>query len=181
MATILTSSWFNYVLVFSNWNTRMKTLCSNFNISHSLFFTSQHMDPSQYEIDVEPNYVRITVKGKVFQLRLNAEVRCDAARAERSPATGKLIVTMPRVKKLMGLPQNYGECNQETDSNEKTKAKGPPKVERLEVRQSDWNDGLDFSRICRKRGEAEEATGERDCGSPPPLEDIDAETEQSIL
>ena len=133
------------------------------------------MDPSQYEIDVEPNYVRITVKGKVFQLRLDAEVRCGAARAERSPATGKLTVTMPRVRRLMGLPKKCGDDgDQKTASKEKTKRR-PPKIEKLEVRQSDWNDGLDFSRICRKRGEAE---GEG-CGSPPPLEDIDADTEET--
>ena len=130
------------------------------------------MDPSQYEIDVEPNFVRITVKGKVFQLRLDAEVRCGAARAERSPATGKLTVTMPRVRRLVGLPKKCDDHgDQKTASKEKTKRR-PPKIEKLEVRQSDWNDGLDFSRICRKRGEAEGA-GEG-CGSPPPLEDIDA-------
>ena len=134
------------------------------------YCTSQHMDPSQYEIDVEPNFVRITVKGKVFQLRLDAEVRCGAARAERSPATGKLIVTMPRVRRLRSFLKKCEEEKGKGDSKE-TKQR-PPKIERLEVRQSDWNDGLDFSRICRKRGEAEGA-GEG-CGSPPPLEDIDA-------
>ena len=126
------------------------------------------MDPSQYEIDVEPNYVRITVKGKVFQLRLDAEVRCDAAKAERSPVTGKLTVTMPRVRKL-SFPKKCDYGDQKTDLEKKTR-KSPPKIERLEVRQSDWNDGLDFSRICRKRGEGED----EGCGSPPPLEDIDA-------
>ena len=131
------------------------------------------MDPSKYEIDVEPNYVRVTVRGKVFQLRLDAEVRCDATRAERSPATGKLTVTMPRVKKLAGLPKM---CEEKSAS----KKKRPPKVERLEVRQSDWNDGLDFSRICRRRnGEEEEGAGEGGgCGSPPPLEEVEDETEQ---
>ena len=64
------------------------------------------MDPSQFEVDVEPNYVRITVKGKVFQLRLDSEVRCDAATAERTEATGKLTVTMPRVVRLRsGFPE----------------------------------------------------------------------------
>ena len=132
------------------------------------------MDPSKYEIDVEPNYVRVTVREKVFQLRLESEVRCDATRAERSPATGKLTVTMPRVRKLAGLPKR---CEEKSASKKK---KRPPKVERLEVRQSDWNDGLDFSRICRRRnGEEEEEAGEGGgCGSPPPLEEVDDEAEQ---
>ena len=131
------------------------------------------MDPSKYEIDVEPNYVRVTVREKVFQLRLESEVRCDATRAERSPATGKLTVTMPRVRKLAGLPKR---CEEKSAS----KKKRPPKVERLEVRQSDWNDGLDFSRICRRRnGEEEEEAGEGGgCGSPPPLEEVDDGAEQ---
>ena len=142
------------------------------------YFTSQHMDPSQYEIDVEPNYVRVTVKGKVFQLRLDAEVRCGAARAERSPATGKLTVTMPRVRRLMGLPKKCDDDgDRKTASKEKTKRRSP-KIEKLEVRQSDWNDGLDFSRICRRRGEKEEAGEGGGCGSPPPLEEVDDEAEQ---
>ena len=132
------------------------------------------MDPSKYEIDVEPNYVRVTVRGKVFQLRLESEVRCDATRAERSPATGKLTVTMPRVRKLAGLPK---KCEEKSASKKK---KRHPKVERLEVRQSDWNDGLDFSRICRRRNGEEEEGAEAGggCGSPPPLEIVDDVAEQ---
>jgi protein TilB len=50
------------------------------------------------DLVIEPRFVRVTVRGKVFQLRLEEEVRCDSAKAERSTTTGTLVVTMPRVR-----------------------------------------------------------------------------------
>lgn len=49
------------------------------------------------ECDVEPWYVRVTVRGKVLQLVLLEEVKPGQATAQRSQVTGHLIVTMPKV------------------------------------------------------------------------------------
>lgn len=49
------------------------------------------------DADVQPTYVRVTVKGKIFQLVLPEEVRPDSSYAQRSQTTGHLIVTMPKV------------------------------------------------------------------------------------
>lgn len=48
-------------------------------------------------MDVEPNYVRITVKGKIFQMALNDEVRISDATSKRSQTTGHLLITMPKL------------------------------------------------------------------------------------
>ncbi|XP_031435262.1 dynein axonemal assembly factor 11 [Clupea harengus] len=56
----------------------------------------RHMDSSLMEVDVQPTYIRVMVKGKVFQLVLSAEVKPDASSAQRSQATGHLLITMPR-------------------------------------------------------------------------------------
>lgn len=56
----------------------------------------KYLDTSQIDLDVQPTYVRATVKGKVFQLLLPEEVSPDTGKAERSKVTGWLMVTMPK-------------------------------------------------------------------------------------
>ena len=58
----------------------------------------RHLDASLVTCDVEPWYVRVTVKGKVLQLVMMEEVRPGQATAQRSQVTGHLVVTMPKVR-----------------------------------------------------------------------------------
>lgn len=55
------------------------------------------MDSSLVDVDVQPNYVRVTLKGKVLQLVLSENVKCDLSTAQRSQTTGELVVKMPKV------------------------------------------------------------------------------------
>lgn len=63
------------------------------------------------EVDVQPHYVRVTVKGKIFQMALNEEVRIEESTSQRSLTTGHLLIVMPKlnvknfliVKKTQGL------------------------------------------------------------------------------
>ncbi|XP_016385320.1 protein tilB homolog [Sinocyclocheilus rhinocerous] len=55
----------------------------------------RHMDTSLLDVDVQPTYVRVTVKGKVFQLVLPAEVTPDSSTAQRSQTTGHLLLILP--------------------------------------------------------------------------------------
>lgn len=50
------------------------------------------------DVDVQPNYVRVIVKGKIFQLALADEVRCSESRVQRSMSTGQLLIIMPKLK-----------------------------------------------------------------------------------
>ncbi|KAI5626328.1 protein tilB-like isoform X1 [Silurus asotus] len=54
----------------------------------------RHMDTSLLDVDIQPTYIRVTVKGKVFQLVLPAEVKPDSSTAKRSQTTGHLLITM---------------------------------------------------------------------------------------
>ncbi|XP_056266444.1 dynein axonemal assembly factor 11 [Pseudoliparis swirei] len=58
----------------------------------------RHMDSSLVDVDVQPTYARVTVKGKVFQMVLPAEVKPDSSTARRSQTTGHLVLTMPRAE-----------------------------------------------------------------------------------
>jgi len=57
----------------------------------------KHMDTSLVDVDVQPFYVRVTLKGKILQLRLHTEVKPDSSTAKRSQVTGHLLVTMPKI------------------------------------------------------------------------------------
>ncbi|XP_045110127.1 dynein axonemal assembly factor 11-like isoform X2 [Portunus trituberculatus] len=59
--------------------------------------TYRHLDASLVTCDVEPWYVRITVKEKVLQLVMMEEVRPGQATAQRSQVTGHLVVKMPKL------------------------------------------------------------------------------------
>eukprot|EP01105_Mastigella_eilhardi_P021195 TRINITY_DN5109_c0_g1_i1.p1 TRINITY_DN5109_c0_g1~~TRINITY_DN5109_c0_g1_i1.p1 ORF type:complete len:414 (+),score=131.93 TRINITY_DN5109_c0_g1_i1:26-1243(+) len=58
---------------------------------------SKFLDTSLIQVDCQPKYVRITAKSKVLQLNLPDEVKPDAGTAERSRATGHLLLTLPKV------------------------------------------------------------------------------------
>ncbi|XP_008563402.1 PREDICTED: protein tilB homolog, partial [Galeopterus variegatus] len=57
----------------------------------------RYMDTSLIDVDVQPTYVRVMVKGKPFQLVLPAEVKPDSSSAKRSQTTGHLVICMPKV------------------------------------------------------------------------------------
>ncbi|XP_078254647.1 dynein axonemal assembly factor 11 isoform X3 [Rhinoraja longicauda] len=59
------------------------------------------LDTSLLDIDVQPTYVRVVVKGKVFQLVLQEEVKPDSSSAKRSQTTGHLLLTMPKVQEVI--------------------------------------------------------------------------------
>nr|XP_027212240.1 protein tilB homolog [Penaeus vannamei] len=58
--------------------------------------TYKYLDASQVQCDVEPWYVRVSIRGKVLQLVLLEEVRPGQSTAQRSQVTGHLLVTMPK-------------------------------------------------------------------------------------
>ena len=56
----------------------------------------RQLDSSLIEADVQPTLVRLLIKGRLLQLVLPAEVRPDASTAQRSRASGRLVLTMPK-------------------------------------------------------------------------------------
>ncbi|KAK2725069.1 hypothetical protein QYM36_001502 [Artemia franciscana] len=49
-------------------------------------------------VDVQKTYVRVDVKGNVFQLVFNENIDSQNSKAQRSLATGKLYIRMPKLK-----------------------------------------------------------------------------------
>ncbi|CAF5112821.1 unnamed protein product, partial [Rotaria socialis] len=56
------------------------------------------MDTSLVDVDVQPLYVRVTIKGKILQLVLPEEVNTIQSVAERSKISGHLVIKIPKLK-----------------------------------------------------------------------------------
>ncbi|KAG8038239.1 hypothetical protein G9C98_006566 [Cotesia typhae] len=111
-----------------------------------------HLDTSYVDIDVQPNYVRATIKGKILQLSLPCEVSTDSSVAKRNVATGNLVVTMPRLAPLPSLvkPLSYAtkSCNKPRSRKIVRSAPVVSRREFLEI--GPRNEEMDFSKIYKE-------------------------------
>lgn len=60
-------------------------------------FYFRFMDTSEIDVDVQPKYVRVTVRKKILQLVLEEEVKVDESNAKRLIGSKLLEITMPKV------------------------------------------------------------------------------------
>ncbi|XP_054241265.1 dynein axonemal assembly factor 11-like [Indicator indicator] len=94
----------------------------------------RHLDTSLLEVDVQPSYIRVLVKGKPFQIVLPEEVKPDSSSAKRSQTTGHLVVSMPKAKEIILAKQKVSTSIKHSDCNTLQKnARRSGQVEKLEV------------------------------------------------
>ncbi|XP_062985988.1 dynein axonemal assembly factor 11 [Elgaria multicarinata webbii] len=77
----------------------------------------RHLDISLLEVDIQPTYVRVMIKGKTFQLVLPAEVRPDNSIARRSQTTGHLVLSLPKAKEIIMANQKASTPQKPCDTN----------------------------------------------------------------
>lgn len=53
-------------------------------------------------MDIHPTYVKVLIKGKIFQIVFPEEIKIESSTAQRSQTTGHLVITMPKVGTLCG-------------------------------------------------------------------------------
>ncbi|NXF03734.1 TILB protein, partial [Smithornis capensis] len=100
----------------------------------------RHLDTSLLEVDVQPTYIRVLVKGKPFQFVLPEEVKPDSSSAKRSQTTGHLLVTMPKAKEIILAKQKVSASIKHADCNTLQKnARRTGQVEKLEVDPSRYS------------------------------------------
>ncbi|XP_068159383.1 protein tilB [Drosophila tropicalis] len=58
----------------------------------------KYLDTSLIDVDVELNYVRVTVKGKIFQIAFGEEIIPNESTVQRSQTTGHLLIVLKKVK-----------------------------------------------------------------------------------
>ncbi|KAJ8981954.1 hypothetical protein NQ317_002127 [Molorchus minor] len=101
-------------------------------------FVYKYLDTSLIDVDVQPIFVRITIKGKVFQIVLPEEILTEKSAAQRSQTTGHLVLKLPRA--------NYRPISRGVDAkgDELEVEKSGRKREYLEVEEKR---DMDFSKI----------------------------------
>ncbi|XP_019549584.2 protein tilB [Aedes albopictus] len=57
----------------------------------------KYLDTSYIEVDAQPNYIRATIKGRIFQLALKDEIKTDTSTCKRSTTTGHMLIVMPKL------------------------------------------------------------------------------------
>ena len=55
------------------------------------------MNTDSLNVDLQPTYVRVDVKGKITQIRFDEEILVERSTIQRSQTTGWLCITMPKV------------------------------------------------------------------------------------
>ena len=65
------------------------------------------------DVDLNPLYVRFSIKEKITQLKLPEEIEVDKSKVERSTTTGSLLVTWPTVRKRLRNTKEYKEQKEE--------------------------------------------------------------------
>ena len=114
------------------------------------FYSYFLLDTSLIDVDVQPSYIRVVIKGKVFQLVLNDNVSPDSSTAQRSQTTGHLVVTMPKLsaklcnqlntsKKKFSKNLNLGDAGDKKEKNS-TKMEVKQTSQKLEVDNKKRND-----------------------------------------
>ncbi|KAL6467831.1 hypothetical protein MHYP_G00235080 [Metynnis hypsauchen] len=135
----------------------------------------RHLDTSLLDVDVQPTYVRVTVKGKVFQLVLPAEVKPDSSTAQRSQTTGYLLLNMPKAHGEIKVKKAVLKTSHVKKSNKNAEEK--PKVmtgcKRLEVDPSKTST-IDLTNIvpkenCTAQGPLRFSWGLQACGAQEKL------------
>jgi len=63
------------------------------------------LDTSAIDIDVQPTWVAVAIKGKEFLIHMPQECNADSAKAERSSGTGALVLTLPFVGEMLQAPE----------------------------------------------------------------------------
>ncbi|XP_026698307.1 protein tilB homolog [Athene cunicularia] len=100
----------------------------------------RHLDTSLLDVDVQPTYIQVLVKGKPFQFVLPEEVKPDSSSAKRSQTTGHLVVSMPKAKEVILAKQKVSTSIKHSDCNMlKKNAKRSGQVEKLEVDPSKYS------------------------------------------
>ncbi|XP_078605852.1 dynein axonemal assembly factor 11-like [Branchiostoma floridae x Branchiostoma japonicum] len=111
----------------------------------------RYMDISLMDVDVQPTYVRVTIKGKILQLHLPEEVRPDSCKAVRSQTTGNLLITMPKATQVVKpLKVKQDKDKKTSKPAEPPTGKARQAFERLEVDPSK-SKGVDFAAITAEK------------------------------
>ena len=76
-------------------------------------FLPKFLDTQLIDVDAQPKYVRVKIKGKSFQVVFRSEVKPDDGKCERSQLTGEMKITLPK----LFIDPRYEQVSTDQDCN----------------------------------------------------------------
>jgi len=105
------------------------------------------LDTSYVNVDINPTYVRVSIKGKILQLTLPCEVCIEKSNIQRNTTTGSLVINMARLIPSTLITRNLAK----KESNERKKKvitiKAPATSKRVLLEIGPAPDIRDFLKI----------------------------------
>lgn len=82
------------------------------------------MDTSLLNVDLNPQYIRLDVKGKITQLKHPDEIIVEKSKVQRSQTTGTLMLTMPKsnIDEVQAKNMRLAQLKEEKEKSDKLKA-----------------------------------------------------------
>ena len=117
--------------------------------------------------------MKVTIKDRIFQLRLLEDVFCDKAKAERSQTTGHLFITAPKVNPTLKVTKKHIPDPIELHKNKSTTQESK---ETLYLEVSGNNGTPDLTNIVQMSSQSncEKLTdSDKSILDVPPLESLD--------
>ncbi|XP_060840296.1 dynein axonemal assembly factor 11 isoform X3 [Rhopalosiphum padi] len=131
---------------YENFRIKQKESSKSLNITEETMETheknyeesdEEFMDTSELDVDVQPTYVRVTVRKKILQLALDEEVRVDESNAKRLIGSKLLEITMPKVKQIICPVKK--QCVTDKDFHNENKSKLTDEVFDSQKQVEFWN------------------------------------------
>ena len=115
------------------------------------------MSTDSLNVDLQPQFIRVEVKGKVTQIRFDEDILIERSTVQRSTTTGWLCVTMPRVNADMIQAQQIKTEIYKTEWQRKAKLRAMEVAEE-EARETRISELQERARqdAARDRGEVVE-------------------------
>ena len=129
----------------------------------------KYLDTSLLDVDVHPTYVKVLIKGKVFQLVLNEEIKTEFSTAKRSQTTGHLVLTMPKLNGEVKLKEEVKKRIQDKEESRNVNSNSSRR-ELLEIGTSDMDITKIVERSLKIRRQQKELPRFEDNPEVPPLE-----------
>lgn len=121
----------------------------------------KYMDSNLIDVDLQPIYVKVNIKNKIFQFVFPEEIVVDKSIAQRSQITGHLVLKLPKAN----YKEPLGKKDIKNDKIEKNPEKERKEREYLEVEEK--KDDMDFSKIVENSNKVKDMCSNSDI---PPLE-----------
>ncbi|XP_037932064.1 protein tilB [Teleopsis dalmanni] len=105
-------------------------------------YVYKFLDTALIDVDVTCNYIRVTVKGKIFQISLTEEVKPSDAIIQRSQITGQLLIRVPKLhhNEIIEIKAKKDNIQKDFKNNRNTELKGTVNIKDICSHQDDCPD-----------------------------------------